>query len=313
MADKDREAWLEARRQGLGGSDSPIVLGVSPWRTPADLWAEKRGLVPLDQEPTPAMKRGKVLEHIVADMYAEATGRKVRVVREQLKHPGYPWMLGNIDREIIDPVKGPGVLEIKCPGLRRYNECQREGVPEDIQVQLQHYLEVSDRKWGAFAVFSAEKWELIYFDVDKDRELINFVIVKGAEFWQMVLDGVEPQALEKTTKLNLPKIGGDLVQVDTDEWIVAANRLREAKSLREEAELLEADAKVAIQEIMEAEKILVAEGGDMRVYWKWQDGRRTIDTKRLIKEKPGIYQEYLKIGDPFRTFRSFDLKPKIYD
>ncbi len=98
MTDKDREKWLKDRQKGIGGSDSPSVLNISPWKTARELWAEKRGLVPLDQEPTPAMKRGAVLEHIVADMYAEVTGREVRVVKEQLTHPEHSWMHGNIDR-----------------------------------------------------------------------------------------------------------------------------------------------------------------------------------------------------------------------
>lgn len=33
-----REAWLERRRDWLGASDAPAVLGVSRWKTNVRLW-----------------------------------------------------------------------------------------------------------------------------------------------------------------------------------------------------------------------------------------------------------------------------------
>ena len=29
---------LERRRHGIGGSDAPVVVGLSKWRTPFQLW-----------------------------------------------------------------------------------------------------------------------------------------------------------------------------------------------------------------------------------------------------------------------------------
>src|SRR4029453_2197485 len=36
----DRAAWLAARREGIGGSDAAAALGLSPYRTPLELYAE---------------------------------------------------------------------------------------------------------------------------------------------------------------------------------------------------------------------------------------------------------------------------------
>jgi putative phage-type endonuclease len=36
--------WLEERRRGLGASDAPIVMGVSPYKTRRQLWESKLGL-----------------------------------------------------------------------------------------------------------------------------------------------------------------------------------------------------------------------------------------------------------------------------
>ena len=38
---KNREAWLEARRNGIGASDTPGILGVSQWASPFSVAASK--------------------------------------------------------------------------------------------------------------------------------------------------------------------------------------------------------------------------------------------------------------------------------
>jgi len=39
----DRQQWLEARKQGIGGSDAPTVAGINPWKSPVELYMEKTG------------------------------------------------------------------------------------------------------------------------------------------------------------------------------------------------------------------------------------------------------------------------------
>ncbi len=36
--------WLELRKNKIGASDAPIIMKVSPWKTPYRLWEEKLGL-----------------------------------------------------------------------------------------------------------------------------------------------------------------------------------------------------------------------------------------------------------------------------
>ena len=151
---------VEDRRGGLGGSDSPVILGVSPFQTRRQLFLEKVGLNE-PREETPAMKRGKRLEAITADLYSEIKERQVEIVKQKIIHPQYPFIWAHIDRRITDPNRqGSGVLEIKCPGVAIFNKCKREGLPLYYVVQLQHYLGVTGMKWGAYAVFSAEAWDM---------------------------------------------------------------------------------------------------------------------------------------------------------
>ena len=36
------EEWLEYRRKGIGGSDASVVCGINKYKSPVELWLEKR-------------------------------------------------------------------------------------------------------------------------------------------------------------------------------------------------------------------------------------------------------------------------------
>lgn len=301
--------WHEERKRGLGGSDSPVVLGVSPFKTSRELWEEKRSQDIIDAQPTAAMQRGTALEPVIAELYHDTTGRELFTVPDAYVDPECPVMRGNIDRLIQQGNgTGDGVLEIKCPGLHVFGKIKREGVPEYYMVQLQHYLAVTGCKWGSLAVFNAEQWELIFFDMQRDDGLINLIRVKDAEFWQMVQDGVPPEEIDQTEKLDLPPLGGDLVHIETDQWRQSVERLRQAQELRKEAEALEQEAKEDIIGYMVAHQADVMEGAGARMYYREQAGRVSIDTARLRKDMPEVAAKYQKQGKAFRVFKPYWLK-----
>ncbi len=71
------QAWHEWRRGGIGSSDAAAIMGVSPWRTPKEVWEEKvyGTSVIIDNS---AMARGRELEPIARTWFEETmnvTGR----------------------------------------------------------------------------------------------------------------------------------------------------------------------------------------------------------------------------------------------
>jgi putative phage-type endonuclease len=315
MSTVDHEVWLEKRKKGLGGSDTPVViLGKKhPFSNPVELWKEKRGLA--ESKPaTPAMLRGAMLEKVAAELYMTRTGRKTRRINKHLRHKQYDWMLGNIDREIVGkhPNDGPGVLEVKCPGLRVFAKCKREGCPDYYQLQIQHYLAVTGREWGALAIFSAELWELVYFDVERDEDIIGHIYEKDAEFWRLVVDGIQPPDDTGTDMLpELPAIQGDVTfaRIETDEFEQAVRDYWEARNIVAEASELQESAEERIQNFMSLYEAVVAENGNSRFYWKPREGRKRLDKAAFRKAHPEIdLEEFYKPGKPSRPFRAFQLK-----
>lgn len=301
----NREEWLTERRKGIGGSDSPVILGANPYKTVKDLWAEKLGLT-IQSKPTAPMKRGVALEPIIAKQYRQATGRKLKRVKEIQKHPELPWMLANLDRLVMDDERGLGILEIKAPGLRQYGEIERNGPRPSDMIQMQHYMAVMGLFWASFCAMNSERWEMVFYDIDIDTNLISEIVSRGADFWELVQKQIEPQDVETPT-IEMPSVEGKVITMDAPEWLSAVDQLRTARDLKQEVEDLEKEAKLKLVSMMDGHD--VAESPGFRVYYREQIGRTTFDKKSLVKDYPQIdLAKYEKRGKSFRSFKPYFLK-----
>ena len=148
------EEFLQQRFSGIGGSDAAVVLDISPFKSKIQLWNEKvyKKINPKSEEEL-IFQIGKVLEPIIANKYEKETGRKLEI-RKLKVHPEYPFMIGNIDREIVGDERGPGILEIKTKGA--FVDWHGEDIPPYYMTQVQHYLSIYGYEWASFAVL--ESW-----------------------------------------------------------------------------------------------------------------------------------------------------------
>ena len=300
---ENRETFLENRKQGIGGSDAAAMLGVSKWTSRQELWEDKVGLRP-PIEDNAAMKRGRIMEPHIAEEYTEKTGRKLQRRNEMLIHPEHDFLIAHLDREILKDPRGVGVLEIKCSMFSAFRNYRHYGLPPEYIVQLQHYLMVSGRSWGSFAVFNADTWQLDSFDMDSDPDIHAKIIEEGAKFWQCVLDKTPPPQLENEELIKLPEVGNsDITVMDGEKWANAIRELREAKEAEEEAGKLVEYSKEQVQMLMGDNE--VCEGAGCRVYWKPTKPRATLDGAALKKKYPEIHAEFLKEGNPSKSFKTY--------
>lgn len=313
------ELDFDDRKSGLGGSDSPVVLGLSPFKTRKELWQEKLGLIEPKEVNSPAIKRGNSLEGIVADLYAEVKSRKVEVVKQRLVHPQHKHIYAHIDRRIIDDKrKGPGVLEIKCPGVAVFNKCKREGLQQYFIIQLQKYLGITGYSWGAFAVFSAEYWQMIEFDVLPDKDLIKIIFDEDNKFWSYVLNHEEPPETEVV--LDMEAVGTNEVtnmdKINPALWADMVQKYAEAKAMEDEGAALRELYEEQIKNEMLKVGAGIAEGAGARIYFRDQKGRATLDKKAFEtgnRQAFEVYQSYMKEGKPTRPFRFYATRPLLHE
>lgn len=179
-----RETWLDVRRQGIGSSDAATAVGLNPYQSQLELWMHKTGkgdllpsIDPLD-ETTP-MYWGTLLEPIVAAHYTKRTGNRVRRVNAVLGHPQIPWMLANIDREVVG-APDVQILECKTAGMNGA-KLWKDGVPEYIQLQVMHQLAVTGKLAADVAVLICGQ-ELQIHRIERDETMISQLIALEEQF-----------------------------------------------------------------------------------------------------------------------------------
>jgi putative phage-type endonuclease len=175
----DREQWIQERRMGIGGSDAAKVLGISKWGGPFTVWNEKvNGISGIEESE--AMHFGTILEEVVAREFSERTGMKVRRRNSMTFDKKYPFMLANIDREIVGQRVG---LECKTAGAYRIDEWKDDGLPDEYYVQVQHYSSVM--QWeGCWIACLIGGQRFIYKYVPRHDSFISQMIDDERYFWE---------------------------------------------------------------------------------------------------------------------------------
>ena len=131
------QEWHDHRARSRNASETPAVLGVSPFQTPYQLWLLKTGRA--EQKRTPAMRRGSELEPTARAAYELHTGQ----IMEPLVIQDGEYS-ASLDGITLD---GDLVLEIKCPMKGRDSELwqavEQGTVPEYYGWQVEHQMMVS--------------------------------------------------------------------------------------------------------------------------------------------------------------------------
>jgi len=200
--DMPREEWLALRSTGIGSSDAASVVGLNPWKTNFQLFEEKTGLrEPDDLSDNEAVRWGTILEEPIAQEFATRTGRKIRKVNALLRHAQHPFMIANLDREIVAENGGkPEILECKTAGYwaarsEAWGVAGTDQIEEHYLIQVMHQLAVTGRDVAHLAVlFSGQQFQM--YRVERNDTLIAALIEKEREFWDQVEKRIAPTILD---------------------------------------------------------------------------------------------------------------------
>ena len=193
MPHPDRDAFLDERRTGLGGSDIGTVCGLNPWSSPLEVWMAKRGVLPdaPDREP---LRWGRLLEDDITDLlrfrHPEWT---IRRHNRTLRHPDAAWAMGHPDRMITLPGGERVLAEFKTANARQFDAWQ-DGVPVAYQAQVQWYLGLlPPRVHRAVVVVVLGGFTPTEHWIDRDPETFALLFERGRVFWeQFVVPGIPP-------------------------------------------------------------------------------------------------------------------------
>lgn len=292
-----REEWLKARKSGLGGSDMAAVFGLSPWRSPIDVWLDKTSDAVEEKESEP-MYWGNVLEEVVAQEFAKRSGYKVRNNNFTLQSEEYPYLLANIDREIVGLDAG---LECKTANAFKANEWDGDNVPDAYYIQCQHYMAVTGKSsWWIACLVGGNTF--YYKEIKRNNFLIADIIETGAAFWELVESKTMPapddtKQCENALKKLYQKSNGQSVELPANygnmiiDYLEIKNQLSELETKKRGIENVMKDF------LKDNEK---ATYGEHYVSWKSTKARETFDAKAFKNDYPELHNQYIKVGEPSR-------------
>lgn len=251
---KTREQWLHERRSGIGASEAAVALGISPYKSPLALWAEKTGQIePDDISGKLAVRLGLEMELAVGRIFGEESGRSVSAwpQHEVARHKDIPFLLCTPDAmeaRAKDTQVYDGALQIKTAGRSQVSSWFPNGggllrvaadAPMEYQVQLAQEIEVLGLSWGTL-VCAIDRDYLVYFDMERNERFAEVLITKLADFWDMVETKRQPQpdwtesTREALVKMHPKDLGGTVeLPSEAAQWDA---ELQEAKGRLKELE-----------------------------------------------------------------------------
>lgn len=168
----------DAEKRMVGGSDVAAIVGISPYGSAFSVW--DRIVNGTEREDRPAMSRGRRLEPVVLDWYAERTGHLVdrgpdgRGVKWPTPTPYLRASLDAVAWSIAPPRNKHAwdvVVDAKTAGANeahRYGEDGTDQIPQEYLCQFQFYMGLTGRLQTDVPALVAGDFRLYHVAYDAD-------------------------------------------------------------------------------------------------------------------------------------------------
>lgn len=269
----------EKRREGIGASDTPIIMGYSSYKTPYQLYLEKTGIVESTDEITEIQYWGNALEPLIIKRFSEENNVNV-VFPDTVYHPDYPFIFANLDGWI--PTEN-AVVEAKSVNQFQRKEWDMtisDGIPLVylIQIAKQCVITKATRGYCAVLIGGNEYKQFVY---ERDAALEALIIEADKEFWNCVINRIEPDPINTSDcRLKYRAPNPDKVSQSTHRISTALAELMNVKI--EMKQLCEAEDlyKMHLMSHMADAEYLIGMDGEILATWKVnKKGTRVFNIK----------------------------------
>jgi len=171
----EKPAPIVDRRKWIGGSDVAAILGISPWKTPLQLWNDKTqpAMPETDAARLRVLNRGKRMEPYILDMIRDEHGVNVIAANERYTDQAVDYFACEIDAEAQDEMRGHINIEIKTVHpfkVKEWGEELTDALPLHYLAQVQWGLGITRRQHCD--VYALIGDDLKRYAVEADGELI---------------------------------------------------------------------------------------------------------------------------------------------
>lgn len=274
----------EKRTQYVGGSDVPVILGLSKYKTQFELAKEKAGIVVPEQISNPYINFGNKMEPTIREY--------INTMNSLNFHPETFIDKDDYIRSNVDGIDNENeiLLEIKTHGTKP--------TVAVYEAQMQLYFHQTGCDYGWLAMYQRPT----DFDLEFDSSLLKIKEVERDEGQiEKILDTIETFWIRVEYLKEKPDM------TETEYYSVGndVNKLV-ARVERFELEMLDFNKKVKqlkeqqkefrelLYQKMEEQDIKKIDTGDIVITRILPTTRKSVDSTKLKKELPDIYNKYLK-------------------
>ena len=302
QAEGGREKWLELRKNGIGGSDAGVIVGVNPWKNRFQLWMEKTGQAgeqELTEEQIERMDWGTRMEPVIADWFEAKTGKKLRRCG-MIRNNEYPFMFADVDRLVVGE---NAIVEIKTTSAFNKDEWADDKLPDSYYCQIQHYMAVGGYdKCYVVCLLGGQK--AVIREVARNDEDIAVLIEEEGKFWNdfVVTKTIPEVDASNNCKKLIEKLypGGEkeVLQIG-GEWEAVCEEIEQMKAQIKQLEnfIKEKENKLRLQ-LGNYEK---GECGDYTITFG-KITRKSFDSKGFGIDYPNLVNTYTRVSE-FRTLK----------
>jgi len=289
------------RKKYIGGSDVAGILGVSPWKTPLQVYLAKteQDTEVITEAKQKIFNRGKRMEPYLIDLLSEELGITIKDRGNRYIDSEHDFIAAEIDAETVD---GRNV-EIKTANqfsASQWGDKGSDEIPVYYAAQAMHGLMVTGKDECIFGVLIGSD-DFRTYVIKRDQETIDAIRQKELDFWNNhVLKGVppEPTNVDDIKKL-YGKDSGSIIEADRNietDIIVLKSLKDELKALEDRIETHENNIKMYLKD----HATLTLHGLPVATY-KSQQAKR-FDSTAFKAKHPDLYEQFIKVTES-RIFR----------
>lgn len=316
-ADQLREKWLLRRRESLGASDIPAILGESPWESPCSTWASKTGLKEIDTTEMEHQRFGHLMEALMHEEL-EARYPEIRCVDPKagtIRHSVLPYLTASVDRMLYlrtyrktKHLLAPGWIPVECKNVSEFKkgDWTATHVPRMYYTQVQAQLLVSNRPLAILvAVIGGNRMKV--YTVYRDEALISQILQEATRFWGLVQTNTLPELddSEATTDtlvlLNQHANFKDRKTIDEPEILQKAHRYMKINGAIKNLEALKRGVGNELRLWMGEDANARGADGTSILYYDVKKGE--IDEERMVAAKPEIITLRKQVEDIEAEFK----------
>ena len=267
--------WSAWRKNGIGGSDAPIIDGTSPYKTIRDLYFEKIGSrdeAEEDESKEFIFAKGHKTELLIRKQFQEQTGIEMKPVC--MEHGDFTYFRASLDG--FDSARG--VLEGKLVGQDVLLEASRSGkIPDFHYTQMQHGFMVSGADIGHWFGHDGKAHGIVV-PVKADAEFIKRLEDREHRFWDDVQNHVVPPLSDRD------------YLIPEDESLLA--QLRDAKELAENAQTQFESLRTKIVQLYKHPKIA---GAGLKIFKVARQGSLDLlSVPEIVQVRSSLKDDYLE-------------------